>query len=93
MLVGVPKEIKSHEYRVGLIPASVRELVHHGAGVIVERGAGAGIGFEDGAYEAVGVRIGENAGEVFDQAQLVVKVKEPQPTEIKMLGPDQILFT
>ncbi len=93
MLVGVPKEIKSDEYRVGLVPASVRELVHHGSEVIVERGAGAGIGFADGAYEAVGARLADSAAQVFTEAQMVVKVKEPQPAEIAMLRDGQILFT
>jgi alanine dehydrogenase len=93
MLVGVPKEIKSHEYRVGLVPGSVRELVHHGHKVIVETGAGAGIGCEDGAYRAAGARIVGAAAEVFRRADMIVKVKEPQPGECTMLRPGQVLFT
>jgi alanine dehydrogenase len=93
MLVGVPKEIKTHEYRVGLVPGSVRELVHHGHQVVVERGAGAGIGFDDAAYEAAGARILATAAEVFAAADLVVKVKEPQHDEIGLLRPGQVLFT
>ncbi|XOV88642.1 MAG: alanine dehydrogenase [Pseudomonadota bacterium] len=93
MLIGVPAEIKNHEYRVGLIPASVRELVHHGHEVIVETGAGAGIGHYDGTYEAAGARIVKTAHEVFAEAELIVKVKEPQAGERAMLRPDQTLFT
>ncbi len=93
MRVGVPKEIKSEENRVGLIPASVRELVHHGHEVTVETRAGAGIGFDDAAYEAAGATIVATAGEVFARAELIVKVKEPQPAEIKRLKPNQVLFT
>jgi alanine dehydrogenase len=93
MLIGVPKEIKTHEYRVGLVPGSVRELVHHGQQVVVETGAGAGIGFDDRAYEAAGARILRNAAEVFAAAGLIVKVKEPQPQEMQLLRHDQILFT
>ncbi|MBX6323412.1 MAG: alanine dehydrogenase, partial [Rhodospirillaceae bacterium] len=93
MLVGVPREIKTHEYRVGLVPASVRELVHHGHTVIVERGAGEGAGFADGAYEATGAAIVDTAAEVFARADMVVKVKEPQPQECRMLRAGQILFT
>jgi alanine dehydrogenase len=93
MLIGVPKETKTHEYRVGLVPGSVRELVHHGHEVVVESGAGAGIGFGDRAYEAAGARIAANAREVFGAAELIVKVKEPQPPEVELLRRDQILFT
>ncbi len=93
MLIGVPAEIKNHEYRVGLIPASVRELVHHGHDVIVETGAGAGIGHYDDKYEAAGARIVKTAGEVFAEADLIVKVKEPQANERAMLRPGQTLFT
>jgi alanine dehydrogenase len=93
MLVGVPKEIKVHEYRVGLVPASVRELVHRGHKVLVEKGAGLGIGFDDAAYRAAGARIAAGAREVFAKADMVVKVKEPQPAEIRMLRPGQVLFT
>jgi alanine dehydrogenase len=93
VLVGVPKEVKTHEYRVGLIPGSARELVAHGHRVIVETGAGAGIGFDDDAYRKVGAAIAANAAEVFGSADLIVKVKEPQPGEIKLLRPGQVLFT
>jgi alanine dehydrogenase len=93
MRVGVPKEIKNHEYRVGLTPASVAELVHAGNDVIVETKAGAGIDFEDKAYIDAGARIVATAAEVFDQAEMIVKVKEPQPQEIAMLRPHHLLFT
>jgi alanine dehydrogenase len=93
MLIGVPKEVKTHEYRVGLVPGSVRELAHRGHRVVVERGAGAGIGFDDAAYEAAGGRIVATAAEVFAAAELVVKVKEPQPQECAALRPGQVLFT
>lgn len=93
MLVGVPREIKTHEYRVGLVPPSVRELVHHGHEVIVETGAGAGIGFDDEAYRAAGARIAEGPAGIFGQAGMVVKVKEPQRAEWELLRPGQVLFT
>ncbi len=93
MLIGVPKEIKTHEYRVGLVPASVRELVHHGHKVLVETKAGAGIGFDDAAYKAAGAAIAKAAPEVFAKADMVVKVKEPQPNECRMLRQGQVLFT
>lgn len=93
MRVGVPKEIKTHEYRVGLTPTSVRELVHHGHEVLVESHAGHGIGFDDAHYEAAGARVVPDAAGVFAEADMVVKVKEPQPQEIAMLRPGQVLFT
>ena len=93
MLIGVPKEIKTHEYRVGLVPGNVRELVHHGHSVVVETGAGAGIGFDDAAYKAAGAAIVRGAAEVFAAAELIVKVKEPQPHEVAALRRGQILFT
>jgi alanine dehydrogenase len=93
MLIGVPKEIKVHEYRVGLVPAGVRELVHNGHKVLVETGAGAGIGFDDKAYKAAGAQIAKDAAEVFAKAEMIVKVKEPQPRECKMLRQGQLLFT
>jgi len=93
MLIGVPKEIKTHEYRVGLVPSSVRELVLHGHKVLVQTGAGLGIGFEDKAYKAAGARIAGSVEEVFKKAEMIVKVKEPQPKECKMLRPGQLLFT
>ncbi len=93
MLIGVPREVKTHEYRVGLVPGSVRELVHHGHKVVVESGAGAGIGFDDAAYETAGAEILMRAADVFAAAELIVKVKEPQPEEVRTLREDQILFT
>ena len=93
MLIGVPKEVKTHEYRVGLTPGSVRELVHHGHKVLVETGAGAGIGFEDASYQAVGAGILPSRMEVFGNAELIVKVKEPQPEEAAALRKGQVLFT
>jgi alanine dehydrogenase len=93
MLIGVPKEIKTHEYRVGMVPASVRELIHHGHEVVVETAAGSGIGFEDDAYEAVGAKVLGSADEVFARADMIVKVKEPQPVEYGKLREGQILFT
>jgi alanine dehydrogenase len=93
MLIGVPKEVKTHEYRVGLVPGSVRELVHHGHKVVIESGAGAAIGFDDAAYEAAGAGILVRAADVFAVAELIVKVKEPQPEEIRALREEQVLFT
>jgi alanine dehydrogenase len=93
MKVGVPKEIKNHEYRVGLTPASVRELTLRGHEVFVEASAGAGIGMLDEAYEAVGATILAEAAEVFDVAEMIVKVKEPQAVERAMLREDHTLFT
>ncbi len=93
MRIGVPKEIKVHEYRVGLVPASVRELVHNGHEVIVEHDAGVGVGFEDADYAEIGAEILPAAADVFKTADMIIKVKEPQATEISMLRPDQILFT
>ena len=93
MRIGVPKEVKAHEYRVGLVPGSVRELIHHGHEVVVEQGAGAGIGSDDADYVRAGATIAANAAEVFAKADMIVKVKEPQPAEIKMLRPGQVLFT
>lgn len=93
MVIGVPKEIKVREYRVGLVPASVRELTSHGHQVLVEAGAGTGIGMSDQAYEAAGAKIVPSAAEVFEKAELVIKVKEPQAEERKRLRPGQVLFT
>ena len=93
MKIGVPKEIKVHEYRVGLVPASVRELIAAGHEVLVETTAGAGIGITDADYKAAGARIVDTAEAVFAQAQLIVKVKEPQLVECAMLRPGQLLFT
>jgi alanine dehydrogenase len=93
MLVGVPKEIKNHEYRVGLTPDSVHEYVGHGHQVIVETGAGLGIGATDAEYETQGASIVSTAKEVFGRADMVVKVKEPQAVERAMLREWQILYT
>ncbi len=93
MLIGVPKEIKNHEYRVGLVPGSVRELINNGHEVIVQTQAGSGIGFTDADYTAVGAKIIDTAAEVFATAQMIVKVKEPQEIECKMLRPGQLLYT
>jgi alanine dehydrogenase len=93
MLIGVPKEIKNHEYRVGLVPASARELILHGHRVVVESNAGAGIGFGDDAYRAAGAEVLGSADEVFAVAEMIVKVKEPQPSEYGKLREDQILYT
>jgi len=93
MLIGVPKEIKSHENRVGLVPSSVRELIAYGHHVVVESSAGIGIGIEDDDYQEAGAKILNSAQEVFACADMIVKVKEPQPEECKMLRAGQILFT
>ena len=93
MRIGLPKEIKNHEYRVGLTPASVRELVAHGHSVQVQAGAGAAIGLSDAQYLAAGASLADTAAEVFATAEMVVKVKEPQPQECAMLHPGQILYT
>jgi len=93
MLVGVPKEIKNHEYRVGLTPAAVKEFVTHGHSVIVETDAGASIGFSDEMYINAGASIINQASEIFARAEMIVKVKEPQPNECKMLREGQILYT
>jgi alanine dehydrogenase len=91
--IGVPKEIKTHEYRVGLTPAGVRELIQHGHQVVVEHHAGAGIGYGDDAYRGAGAVVLATAAEVFAGAELIVKVKEPQPPEIALLRRGQMLFT
>jgi alanine dehydrogenase len=93
MLIGCPKETKTHEYRVGMTPGAVREAVAHGHQVLVETGAGAGSGFGDDAYRAAGAMIAADAAEVFERAELVVKVKEPQAPERARLRAGQILFT
>lgn len=93
MLIGVPKEIKNNEFRVGLTPDSVHEFIHHGHSVMVETNAGMGIGCADGDYEAAGASIASTAAEIFERADMIVKVKEPQANERKMLRKDQILFT
>jgi len=93
MIIGVPKEIKNHEYRVGLTPTSVRECVHHGHTCIVETAAGAGIGCSDDDYRQAGAQVVGNAADVFAKAEMIVKVKEPQAVERAMLREGQVLFT
>lgn len=93
MIVGVLKEIKNHEYRVGLTPASVRELTSHGHTVLVETGAGESIGLQNEQYVAAGAEIAPDAATIFAKSEMVVKVKEPQPAECAMLRPGQILYT
>ncbi|MCE3232309.1 MAG: ald [Rickettsiaceae bacterium] len=93
MLIGVPKEIKNHEYRVSISPRGVRELNHHGHQVIVQKTAGHEIGFEDVHYQEAGALMVDAAEEVFNRADMIVKVKEPQTQECKMLKEGQILFT
>jgi alanine dehydrogenase len=93
MRIGVPTEIKNHEYRVGMTPAAVREAVHHGHEVLVQAGAGAGIGCDDAAYAAAGARVLPDAAAVFAAAEMIVQVKEPQPQECAMLRKGQTLFT
>ncbi len=93
MRVGCPKEIKNNENRVGLTPAGARSLVSAGHEVMVEAGAGERSGFTDAEYQAVGARLAPTAAEVFERAELVIKVKEPQPAEIELLRPGQVVFT
>ncbi|MDX1595159.1 MAG: alanine dehydrogenase, partial [Gammaproteobacteria bacterium] len=93
MLIGVPTETKQNEYRVGLTPASVRELARHGHEVVVESGAGNGIGCADEDYFAAGAKVVDGPEEVFGRAEMVVKVKEPQPPEVALLREGQLLFT
>src|SRR5499425_1320904 len=93
MRIGVPREIKVHEYRVGLVPAGVRELTAAGHEVLIETGAGNGIGVDDAEFRAAGASIAARAGEVFERAEMIVKVKEPQPAECEMLRRGQVLFT
>ncbi len=93
MLIGVPKEIKNNEYRIGLTPTGVRELVHNGHQVMVQRDGALTIGFENAHYEKAGAEIVGTAEEIFQRAEMIIKVKEPQPVECAMLRPGQILFT
>lgn len=93
MRIGIPKEIKPDEYRVAITPAGVREITEHGHQVLVETGAGEGSAIADADFEAQGARIVPEAAAVFAEAEMVIKVKEPQPGEIEMLSPDQVLFT
>lgn len=93
MLIGIPKEIKDNEYRVGMTPGSVLEAVLHGHRVMVESNAGHGIGADDGVYETAGAEVVDSAVKIFAEADMIVKVKEPQPVELKQLRPGQIIFT
>jgi alanine dehydrogenase len=93
MLVGVPKEIKDNEFRVGMTPAAVAELVHHGHSVVVEAGAGVGSGSTDAEYAQAGAELVKTPAEIFGRAEMIVKVKEPLTAERKMLRPGQVLFT
>jgi alanine dehydrogenase len=93
MLIGVPKEIKNHEYRVGLTPGSVRELIHHNHRVMIESGAGDGIGMTDDDYRAAGAVVADSAAEIYASAEMIVKVKEPQLSEYGMLREGQVVFT
>lgn len=93
MLIGVPKEIKNHEYRIGLTPAGVKELVMNGHQVMVENNGGAAIGFDNDQYVAAGATIIDTPEEIFAKAEMIIKVKEPQPNECRMLRKGQVLFT
>jgi alanine dehydrogenase len=93
MLIGVPKEIKNHEYRIGLTPSGVKELIRHGHQVMVETNGGLAIGFDNDQYLQAGAEIIDTAAEVFARAEMIIKVKEPQPAECKMLRQGQLLFT
>ena len=93
MLIGVPKEIKNHEYRVGLTPAAVKEFTSHGHSVLVETLAGDAIGFTDEMYVEAGASIASTAEQVFAEAEMIIKVKEPQTNECKMLRKGQTLYT
>ncbi len=93
MLIGVPKEIKNHEYRIGLTPAGARELVGHGHQVIVQKDGGTAIGLTDEMYEKSGAQIIDTAEEIFARADMIIKVKEPQPVECAMLREGQVLYT
>src|SRR3989441_5375676 len=93
MTVGVPKEIKGQEYRVALLPSAAYQLIQRGHQVIVERGAGAGAGYPDADYDQAGAKLVTDHAAVFSESDMVVKVKEPQPSEYELLRPGQILFT
>src|SRR6476659_8346183 len=93
MLIGVPKEIKNHEYRIGLTPAGARELVNNGHKVMVQKDGGKAIGLTDDLYKKAGAEIVETAKEIFDRAEMIIKVKEPQPVECAMLRKGQVLYT
>ncbi len=93
MIIGVPKEIKNHEYRVALLPVGAEMLLKHRHKVLVQKGAGSGSGFSDAEYRAAGATIVSSAKDIFRRSDMIIKVKEPQPAEIKMIGKDQIIFT
>jgi alanine dehydrogenase len=93
MIIGVPKEIKRDEYRVAMLPVGVEELTAAGHKVLFERGAGMGSGLPDTEYQQSGAELVSNAREIFSRSELVVKVKEPQPSEWEMLQPGQAIFT
>jgi len=93
MVIGIPKEIKEQEFRVALLPSAAYQLIQRGHRVVVERNAGAGAGFSDAEYQKAGATVVDDHAAVFAQAELIVKVKEPQPTEFSLLRPGQMLFT
>src|SRR5580704_10930853 len=93
MIIGIPKEIKDHEYRVALLPSAAYQLIKRGHQVVVERNAGAGAGYPDADYFQAGATVVDSHAAPFEQADLVVKVKEPLPAEYDLLKPGQILFT
>lgn len=93
MIIGVPKEIKDQEHRVGMLPSGVSQLIRHGHTVLIEEGAGAGCGYPDADYVQAGAALVDSHAEVFERAELIVKVKEPLPGEIPLLRRDQVLFT
>src|SRR5262245_43179177 len=93
MIIGVPREIKGQEYRVALLPSAAYQLIKRGHQVVVERGAGTGAGYPDADYVQAGAQLVDDHATVFDQAELIVKVKEPQPSEYGLFRPGQILFT
>tara|TARA_A100001015_G_scaffold244573_1_gene280127 strand:- start:608 stop:1060 length:453 start_codon:yes stop_codon:yes gene_type:complete len=93
MLVGVPKEIKNHEYRVGATPAGAKEIINSGSEVVLEAGAGTQIGFSDQQYIDVGAKIVDSATEVYQNADMILKVKEPQASECQMIREDQVVFS
>src|SRR5271169_3474786 len=93
MIIGVPKEIKDHEYRVALLPSAAYQLIKRGHQVLVERGAGVGAGYPDSDYGQAGVTLINDHAAVFEKSDLIVKVKEPLPSEYGLLRPGQILFT
>ena len=93
MIIGVPKEIKDQEYRVALLPSAAYQLIQRAHKVVVERGAGAGSGYPDADYEQAGANLSDSHAEVFEQADLIVKVKEPQSSECPLLRSGQLLFT